>query len=70
MRSKKTGSDLELSVMQSFSKVLKQLPPESRNRVVNWVSSQDWSESYDGRSNVAGSGERAPTVQTAGPGLS
>jgi len=43
MRSKKTGSDLELSVMQSFSRTLKELPAESRNRVVNWVSSQDWS---------------------------
>ena len=44
MRSKKTGSDLELSVMASFSKTLKQLPADSRNRVVNWVSSQDWAD--------------------------
>jgi hypothetical protein len=42
MRSKKQGAELELSVMASFSRVLNQLPPESRNRVVNWVSSQDW----------------------------
>lgn len=42
MRSKKVGSDLELSVMQSFSKTLKQMDPESANRVVNWLSSQEW----------------------------
>jgi hypothetical protein len=29
--------------MHSFSNTLKQLPPDSRNRVVNWVASQDWS---------------------------
>jgi hypothetical protein len=44
MRSKKTGSDLELFVMASFSKMLKELPQESRERVVNWVASRTWNE--------------------------
>lgn len=30
--------------MHSFSNTLKQMPPESRNRVVNWIASQEWSE--------------------------
>jgi len=44
MRTKKTGSDRELSIMQSFSNTLKQLPPDSRNRIVAWVSAQDWAD--------------------------
>ena len=60
MRSKKTGSDLELSVMHSFSNTLKQLPPESRNRVVNWIASQEWAEAA----------QPADTRQTTIPGLS
>jgi hypothetical protein len=28
--------------MQSFSKSLKQIDPESANRIVNWLASQEW----------------------------
>lgn len=44
MRSKKSGSDLELLVMSSISRTLKRLAPESRNRIVNWLASQNWAE--------------------------
>lgn len=47
MRSKKVGSALELSIMASFSKTLGQLPPESRNRVVNWIASQNWADEQE-----------------------
>lgn len=48
--------------MASFSRVLKELPPDSRNRVVNWISSQDWSDEQDSKP--------ADTRQTTIPALS
>lgn len=33
--------------MGSISRTLRELPPESRERVVNWVSSQSWGEPRD-----------------------
>lgn len=43
--------------MGSISRTLRELPPESRERVVNWLSSQAWSESPKPK-NVLGSGEK------------
>ncbi len=33
--------------MQSFSKSLKQIEPESANRIVNWLASQEWGAKQD-----------------------
>lgn len=44
MRSQKTGSELELLILASFSRTLRRLAPDMRNRIVNWLSAQDWSD--------------------------
>lgn len=44
MRSKKVGSELELLAMSGISRQLKRLQPDMRNRIVNWLASQDWSD--------------------------
>lgn len=44
IRVKKIGLDLEIHVMQDVARTLRKLPSESRERVVNWVASQVWSE--------------------------
>ncbi len=39
--------------MGSISRTLRELPPESRERVENWVSSQSWGESSKAKSSPA-----------------
>ena len=60
MRTNKTGSELELVVMSSVSKTLRKLPGEMRNRIVNWLAAQDWSDEP----------QTKPTVQPASAALS
>lgn len=44
MRTKKTGTALELFAMEAISKILEALPPETQERVANWVSSKPWGQ--------------------------
>jgi len=60
MRSKKTGSDLELLVMSQLSRLIRSLPSDARERVVNWVAAQTWHEATEAK----------PTVQPASAALS
>lgn len=60
MRTKKTGVERELYVMSQITKLVNELPPGDRERVVNWFAAQTWSTE-----TLA-----PPAVQSASPALS